>query len=68
MNAPKPRDNDKDDKRVFRWGILVVAILVIGAILLDVYWMKRPPATAPDSPAAAGSMQKAPAPEKPPGS
>ena len=63
---PKPRDNDKDDKRVFRWGILVVAILVIGAILLDVYWMKKPPATIDDSPAA--TQQKAPAPQKPPGS
>lgn len=70
MNAPNPRGNDRDDKRAFRWGAIAAALLIIGALLFNVFWYKKPPANVDDSPAAGATTQQnpRPAPEKPPGS
>lgn len=69
MTAPNPRANDRDNKRAFRWAAIVAALLIVGALVFNVFWYKKPPANVDDSPAAGAPAQTPrPAPEKPPGS
>lgn len=65
MNTPKPEQNDRDNKRAFRWAAIVAALLILGALLFNVFWAKKPPTNVDNAPAPA---QSAPAPQKPPGS
>ena len=57
--------NARDAKRVGLWLAVVIGALVIGAIVFNVVWYKRPPANVDNKPA--GNVPAAP-PEKPPGS
>jgi uncharacterized iron-regulated membrane protein len=57
--------NERDAKRVGLWLAVVIGALVIGAIVFNVFWYKRPPANVDNKPAASAP---APGPEKPPGS
>jgi uncharacterized iron-regulated membrane protein len=57
--------NERDAKRVGVWLAVVIGALVVGAIVFNVFWYKRPPANVDNKPAAS---TPAPVPEKPPGS
>lgn len=57
--------DERDAKRVGLWLAVVIGALVIGAIVFNVFWYKRPPANVDNKPAASSP---APGPEKPPGS
>lgn len=65
MTRPKTEQNDRDNKRAFRWAAIVVALLILGALIFNVFWAQRPPANVDNAPAPA---QTAPAPKKTPGS
>ena len=43
MNPPKPEHNDRDNKRAFRWAAIVAALLIVGALLFNVFWARKPP-------------------------
>lgn len=58
-------ENERDAKRVGVWLAVVVGALVVGTIVFNVFWYKRPPANVDNKPSA---NSPAPAPEKPPGS
>ena len=60
-----PRANDRDNKRAFMWVAIVVALLILGVVLFNVFWYKKPPANVDN---ATTPTQSAPAPQKPPGS
>lgn len=61
----KTGENERDAKRVGVWLAVVIGALVVGAIVFNVFWYKRPPANVDNKPAASSA---APASEKPPGS
>ena len=62
MTPPKPEQNDRDNKRAFRWAAIVAALLIVGALLFNVFWARKPPVNVDNA------AQSAPAPQKPPGS
>lgn len=61
----KHSGNDRDAKRIGVWLSLVIGLLLVGVVVFNVLWAKKPAANAQDRPAV---TQPAPAPEKPPGS
>ncbi|MGJ7523670.1 hypothetical protein ACSFA0_24560 [Variovorax sp. LT1P1] len=61
----KTDENERDAKRVGVWLAVVIGALVVGAIVFNVFWYKRPPANVDNKPAASSP---APASEKPSGS
>ncbi|RYF66229.1 MAG: hypothetical protein EOO22_21380 [Comamonadaceae bacterium] len=63
----KGQKEDRDNKRAFRWGVGLVILLIIGAVLFNAYWLNKPPANIDNRPAS-GATTPRPAPEKPPGS
>jgi hypothetical protein len=66
MNPSNTRENDRD---TFRWAAIVAAFLIVGALVFDVFWLKKPPANVDDSPAAGSATQhQRPTSAKPPGS
>lgn len=44
--------NERDAKRVSLWLAVVIGALVVGAIVFNVFWYKRPPANVDNKPAA----------------
>lgn len=61
------QNNERDNKRVFRWGVGLVIVLIVGAIVVNAYWVRKPPANIDNLPAS-GATTPRPTPEKPPGS
>ena len=57
--------NGRDAKRAGTWLALVIGALIVGAVVFNVFWYKRPPANIDNKPAAGAPTQ---APGKPPGS
>lgn len=57
--------NDRDAKRAGLWLSLIIGALLLGAVVFNVFWYKKPPANIDNKPAV---NAPASAPEKPPGS